>query len=63
MALVSPVKLITALVVLIGGGVDAQGAVWITFGQVILGKVVLDVKNDNPRACLKIGDVSSSEGF
>lgn len=41
MTLVSPVKLKPALVVLVAGGVYAQGTVRITFGWVILGEFVI----------------------
>lgn len=42
MALVSPVKLEASLVVLVGGGVNAQGAVGVTFGVVIFAEFILD---------------------
>lgn len=41
MAFVSPVEFETAFIVLIGGGMDAQAAIGITFGRVIFGKPVL----------------------
>ena len=39
MAFVSPVELIPALIVLVGGRVDAEGAVWVAFGVVFLGEL------------------------
>ena len=41
MALVPPVELVPAFIVLVGGGMDAQGAVRIAFRVVFLGELVL----------------------
>ena len=40
MAFVSPVELIPPLIVLVGGRVDAEGAVWVAFGMVFLRELV-----------------------
>ena len=40
MALVPPVELIPPLIVLVGGRVDAEGAVWVAFWVVFLGELV-----------------------
>ena len=40
MAFVSPVELIPPLIVLVGGRVDAEGAVWVAFWVVFLGELV-----------------------
>ena len=39
MTFVAPVELIPALIVLVGGRVDAEGAVWVAFGVVFLGEL------------------------
>ena len=39
MAFVPPVELIPPLIVLVGGRVDAEGAVWVAFGMVFLGEL------------------------
>ena len=41
MAFVSPVERIPPLIVLVGGRMDAQSAVWVAFGVVFLGELVL----------------------
>ena len=41
MAFVPPVELIPPLIVLVGGRVDAEGAVWVAFRVVFLGELVL----------------------
>ena len=41
MALVPPVELVPPLIVLVGGRVDAEGAVWVAFRVVFLGELVL----------------------
>ena len=41
MTFVAPVELIPALIVLVGGRVDAEGAVWVAFWVVFLGELVL----------------------
>ncbi len=41
MALVPPVELVPAFIVLVGGGMDAEGAVRIAFRVVFLGELVL----------------------
>ena len=40
MALVPPVELVPPLIVLVGGRVDAEGAVWVAFWVVFLGELV-----------------------
>ena len=40
MALVPPVELIPPLIVLVGGRMDAQSAVWVAFRVVFLGELV-----------------------
>ena len=40
MAFVPPVELIPPLIVLVGGRVDAEGAVWVAFRVVFLGELV-----------------------
>ena len=40
MTFVAPVELIPALIVLVGGRVDAEGAVWVAFRVVFLGELV-----------------------
>lgn len=41
MAFVSPVELIPPLIVLVGGRMDTQGAVWVAFRVIFLGEFVL----------------------
>lgn len=40
MVFIAPIKLILTFIVLIGSGVDAEGAVWVAFWVVFLGKLV-----------------------